>query len=191
MRRTQAFALALAAATLAGCAAPAPRADFAPSCPAWSPGAASSAFNDLFDNHTATHRDEVLGAGLLRDEGRPLDRVELDFRPHGDTWQGATVRDGRLRLTFHRQDDGAPLVAYDRSLGPQGAANPGNSTWTFGPGTSSDLMLFVDLSAPDAAAGAPTAVVVSWDLVRDIDGDAATPSGAVVAYTATYDYRVC
>jgi hypothetical protein len=182
----------LLAAALAGCARPADT--FTPSCPNWAEGLSHETHTQTFGNGTAPvdMRREVLATGLLRDEGRPLDRVVLDFgRAESSTAPpGIRVQDARLTVAFHRDDDGRPLSAYDRSKGPPGPANPGSTSWVFQAGNVTRLVLGVDLLLP-GETGAPTAVTVDWRYDNDLDGDPHTPSGAVATYTASFWYRTC
>ncbi|MFO1532829.1 MAG: hypothetical protein ABR562_03890 [Thermoplasmatota archaeon] len=179
----------LALALLAGCAAPPPA--FTPACPAWSQGLSPSIFHEAFDgNSTGTHQD-FLGAGLLRDEGRALDRVVLDFHARGGEQQGIEAKDARIEARFHREDDGRELLAYDPARGAPGPSNPGQPLWSFSPGTYTNFTLHIDLSQPGAQPGAPSAVVVEWTLHDDLDGNPATASRAFLYYSATYQYRVC
>lgn len=149
-----------------------------------------------FQNGTGTlTREDVLGSGLLRDEGAPLDRVILDFgagtgaRRGAAVWQGVELHDAQVELRLRRADDGAALRAFDRALGPPGPQNPGNETWTFGSGNRTAFALLVDLTSHGHKT--PTPVVAEWRYTSDLDGNPRTPSGGVVAYTATFHYRVC
>lgn len=175
-------------AALAGCSNPG-NAGFEASCPAWSEGRSHSRFEESFHDRTPAVRRDTLGAGLLRDEGRPLDGVLLQFAARNTSLAAIDLEDGRLTARFLRQDDGAPLLAYDPTLGPRNA-NAGRDTWTFAEDLAG-LELRVDLSEPGRAPGTPSAVVVEWHFARDLDGNATTASTARVGYTAAYLYRAC
>jgi len=181
-------AATVAVVALAGCGAPRP---FEPDCPHWNEGLSHESHTHAFQNGTAaTTREDVLGAGLLRDEGAPLERVVLDFgASDAPFWQGVELHDARIELQLRRADDDAVLRIFDRALGPPSDTNLGNETWTFAAGNRTAFALLSDMTLDGRMT--PSPVVAQWRYTGDIDGNAGTLSGGVVAYTARYLYRVC
>lgn len=206
--RTVLLALLVAAPLLAGCGQPVTQGTTTPfeqSCPAWIGTRNTFGIRDVFEaNSTLTTIVDPdsgkpgFGSGLLADENRPLDIVVLDFTPqpsgNSTTRQFVYVHDGALTLTVRRDDDGTRLKIYDPAKGPRGLQNPGEDSVVFFPRADGqaqeNFQLQVDLADPHDSPR-PTSVKATWVFTRDSDQNPATPSQAIMYYTAHYLYRQC
>ncbi|MEA3191503.1 MAG: hypothetical protein QOD77_2085 [Thermoplasmata archaeon] len=159
-------------------------------CPRWIPGLSKFVGHQVFDsNFTSVPTDSdtfPVASSALYDEGRPLDRINLDFfAPNG-----IQARDGRVEMRFHRADDNATLRAYDLSKGEPGRSNAGQEMFSYGPGTHNNFTLQVHL-VPAGQPARPTAIRLEWLFVPNVDGNPLTSSRVEVDLVGKFAYRAC
>lgn len=189
MRLAAAF---LAVLMLAGClgSVPSTSTTGTGSCPRWIPGLDKFVSHQVFDtNFTSSPTDSEtfpVAPSALDDQGRPLDRVDLDF--YGTN--GIRVTDARLEMRFYRSDDGTQLRAYDLGKGVPGRSNEGADAYTYGPGVHNNFTLQVHL-VPMGQPARATPIRVEWLFVPDLDGNPATPSRVQFDTVAKFEYRAC
>lgn len=189
------LAVACLALVVAGCSgAPSVTSSatsFAPTCPNWVVGRnSSSSIMSFAPSDNTTHREDDVSKDFLTFDGHPLDQIELVFGPSDKDPDGAkrgvAVEDGALTMTMRRADDGSPLMSYRTDLG-NAARMP---VWQFNDRLTANFTIHIDLTQPNAAVR-PSAVTVSWDFQRNMDGNDTTPSDAAASYHYTYYYRTC
>lgn len=160
------------------------------SCPRWIPGLSKFVSKQVFDTNftsSPTETDEFpVAPSAHHDDGRPLDRINLDFYAPN----GIQARDARLEMRFTRADDNTTLRAYDLSKGVPGETNDGQETFSFGPGDHKDFTLQVHL-VPEGQAAKPTAIRLHWTFVPNLDSNPLTTSRVEVDMVGKYEYRAC
>ena len=185
-----AVALLACLTALAGCTNGPEDDGFQPSCPAWTRGMGGVVVSGGFHrNFTDVEREDRLATGAAEFDGKPLDKVSLefyDYAPSGTSSsidQGLLIRDGRLTLTiFH--EDGRQLPIYDLSN-----HRATRDQWVWEAGNHEDFTLQVDLA--EGGEADPATLRAHWLFVRNLDNDPRTPSDASIRYNAGLWYRQC
>ncbi len=182
--------------SLAGCSGPADTSSSSSQkCPAWRVGIGYGNIDWRLDDRLANNptNETYPPTAQLFDGGFPLDIYYVHFSGFRDGNKskplGIELLDSRLEITFFREDDHSPLLAYDMAVGAPGVHNDGQYHWKFEPGVTHRLLAVRLTQPPEVPTPTPLYMEFAW--TTNLDGDESTISTANIQAQLQRHYRVC